>query len=121
MKKNETGTGIGLIVGMLFCIPSDAVLFPASFYSVNRKVTSSPVVHAMYSDRFIHLCLSMDIKVPSRIVNAIKNKTEQLMSEAETLYDSATESGTEVEQFNNTKSRQDDLSESDTPKRLVPP
>jgi hypothetical protein len=36
-------------------------------------------------------------------------------------FNSATESGTEVEQFNNTKSRQDDLSESNTPKGLVPP
>jgi hypothetical protein len=121
MRKNEIRTGIGLIVGILFCIPSDAVLFPASFYSVNWKVNPKPVEHTMCSDHFIHLCLSAEIKVPSRIVNAIKNKTEQLIREVEIIYDSATESGTEVEQFNSTKPGQDDLSESDTLTGLLPP
>jgi O-antigen ligase len=65
--------------------------------------------------------LNKEIKIPSSTVNAIRNKMNMLIGEQETLYDSATESGTEVEQFNSTKPGQDDLSESDTPKGLVPP
>jgi O-antigen ligase len=65
--------------------------------------------------------LNKEIKIPSSTVNAIRNKMKMLIGEQETLYDSATESGTEVEQFNTTKPRHDDLSESNTPKGLVPP
>jgi hypothetical protein len=50
--------------------------------------------------------LNKEIKIPSSTINAIKNKMKMLIEEVKTLYDSATESGTEVEQFNNTMHRQ---------------
>jgi tetratricopeptide (TPR) repeat protein len=65
--------------------------------------------------------LNKEIKIPSSTINAIKNKTEQLIREVKTIYDSATESGTEVELFNNIMHRQGKEQEVNSPCSALPP
>jgi hypothetical protein len=78
-----------------------------------------------FVSRFIHpyqpAYLSNESKILSQTVNVIKNETGQLIKEVEIIYDFEIDSRTDVKPFKTVHARQENLSENETPRGLLPP
>jgi hypothetical protein len=73
------------------------------------------------TENHFHVTFDKEITVPSQTVCEIKNRKEQFIKEAEIIYCSDSDSGTDVQSFKTAQPGQDDLSEYKTPMGLLPP